>query len=122
MPVSYSFNGRIIRLDCIGEYTSDDVRGAYAAALQDPACPPNTVFLLDVTHSTSLANRPSEDIRETAYFWGSQPDMIDTRCAIIAPIDLYYGLMRMASMIVEEYGVKTEVFRTEEEALKWLED
>ena len=120
MSVSYSFRGQVLRIDCIGEYTNDELRGAYEAAILDPACPPNAVFLLDVTHSKSLANRPTEDIRETAYYWGSQSDVFGRRCAIVAPMDLYYGLMRMASLYAEELGVETAVFRSEEEALEWL--
>ena len=120
MPVSYSFNGRVFRLDCMGEYTNEELRHAYEAALEDPNFPPRAVFLLDVTHSKSLASRPSQDIKETAGFLGPRADMFGKRCAIVAPIDLYYGLMRMASVFGEEFGVETVVFRTEEAALEWL--
>ena len=120
MSVSYSFDGRVLRINCIGKYTNDELREAFDAALRDPAFPPTPVFLLDVTLSESLANRPSEDIRETAYFGGLRADVFGRQCAIVAPEDLYYGLMRMASLYAEEFGVDTAVFRTEEEALQWL--
>jgi|GEM_PF-6496605 len=120
MPVSYSFNGRIFRLDCIAEYTNEELRHAYETALEDPNFPPNAVFLMDVTHSESLASRHPQDIIETAEFLGPKADKFGKRCAIVAPIDLYYGLMRMASVFGEGFGVETEVFRTEEEALDWL--
>ena len=72
MPVSYSFNGRVFRLDCIAEYTNEELRHAYETALKDPDFPPNAVFLMDVTHSKSLASRPSQDISETAGFLGTK--------------------------------------------------
>ena len=120
MPVSYAFNGRVFRLNCIGEYTNEELRNAYVAALEDPEFPPSAVFLMDVTRSKSLARRPPQDIRDTAGFLGPRASKFGKRCAIVAPIDLYYGLMRMASVFGEEFGVETVVFRTEEEALEWL--
>jgi len=120
MPVSYSFNGRVFRLDCIAEYENEELRHAYLTALEDPDFPPNAVFLMDVTKSSSLARRSSEDIAETAGFLGPMADKFGKRCAIVAPLDLYYGLMRMASVFGERFGVETAVFRTEEEALEWL--
>ena len=120
MPVSYSFDNRVFRLDCIADYTNEELRHAYVAALKDPDFPQNAVFLMDVTNSNSLAFRPSEDIADTAGFLGPKADKFGKRCAIVAPIDLYYGLMRMASVFGERFGVETEVFRTEEEALEWL--
>ncbi len=120
MPVSYSFHGRLFRLDCVGEYTSEELRYAYEAGLNDSDFPLNAVFLMDVTHSKSLANRPPQEIDETAEFLGPKADKFGKRCAIVAPVDLYYGLMRMASVFGERFGVETEVFRTEEQALEWL--
>ena len=122
MPVSYSFNDRIFRLDCVGEYSSEDLRHAYEAALKDPGFPNNAVFLMDVTYSKSLAERPPQEIDETSKFLGSKAEKFGKRCAIVAPFDLYYGLMRMASAFGERYGVETEVFRTEDKALEWLKD
>ena len=122
MPVSYSFHGRVFRLDCVAEYTSEELRRTYAAALDDPNFPPNAVFLLDVTRSESLVGRSSEDIRETAGVLGPRAGKFGKRCAIVASKDVYYGLMRMAGAFGEAFGVATAVFRTEKEALEWLRD
>lgn len=120
MPVTYSFDDRIFRLDCIGEYSNEELRQNYNAALNDPAFPENALFLMDVTHSTSLAARPTQDIKETSSFLGPRADKFGKRCAIIALEDLYFGLMRMAGAFGETFGVETAVFRTEAEALQWL--
>lgn len=120
MPVTYSFGGRVFRLDCMAEYTSQELWGAYETALEDPTFPKNAVFLMDVTYSKSLAGRPPENISATAEFLGPRAERFGKRCAIVAPSDLYFGLMRMAAVYGERFGVETGVFRTEDEALEWL--
>jgi hypothetical protein len=40
--------------------------------------------------------------------------------AIVAPRDLYYGLVRMFSFLSRDTMIETQAFRTLEEALEWV--
>jgi hypothetical protein len=93
---------------------------AFAKALEDPRFPDSAAFLLDVTRSESLSTRPTDDLRSITEFMGRRAGKIGKRCAILATTDLHYGLMRMAGVFAEEYGVEVKVFRRLEEALDWL--
>lgn len=44
------------------------------------------------------------------------------KTAIVAPCDLTYGLARMYEMHRKFKGIQYAVFRSEQEALKWLKD
>lgn len=120
MPVSYSFQGRLLRLDCVGTYSPDELKRKYAEALEDPAFPERAVFLLDVTRSESLTTRPVDELRDIARFVEPWAAKHGNKCAILAQDDLHFGLMNMAAIFAEGVGLETQVFRTLGHALEWL--
>ena len=120
MPVRYEFEGQLFRMSFEGSYSTDEVLEAYTAALADPAFPSDARFLMDVTRSTSLAKRTSEDIQRVADFLGPQAGRIGSRCAIYAAEPIHFGLMRMAQVFGETHGVETAVFYEVAPALEWL--
>jgi len=123
MPVRYSFDGRVFRLDCVGTYTVDALKKAYESALEDPAFPTEAVLLMDVRRSEALGTQTSEEIRSIAQVLAPRAHRYGRRCAIIAPTGLLYGLMRMAGAYGERFGIETMVFQpeAEAEASAWLD-
>ena len=58
-----------------------------------------------------------EEIRRLV---GDLPFNAGTRRAYVAPIDLHFGLSRMAQSYAEIKGIEVEVFRDRDSALEWL--
>ena len=121
MPVSYSFTGNILRMDFEGTYPSDAIIEAFEAALADPAFPTvDTRLLLNVNLSESLADRSVEDLRRVAEYFAQRAERVGRRCAIVAESAVHFGLMRMAVVFAEMYDAEARVFKSEDEAVLWL--
>ena len=121
MPVSYSFNGNILRMEFEGLYPSSAIIEAFEEALADPAFPPqNARLLLNVNRSESLADRSVEDLRRVAECFAQRADRVGRRCAIVAESAVHFGLMRMAVVFAEMYDAEARVFKKEDEAILWL--
>ena len=121
MPVSYSFNGNILRMEFEGLYPSGAIIEAFEEALADPAFPPqNARLLLNVNRSESLADRSVEDLRRVAECFAQRADRVGRRCAIVAESAVHFGLMRMAVVFAEMYDAEARVFKKEDEAILWL--
>lgn len=120
MPVTYALEGRLLRLDLVGEYSPEEVPKAFLAALADPACPRLVALLLDVTRSRSLAGRAPGELRAVSEFIGPYAERVGGRCAVVAPSDVLFGMSQMGAVFSEAVGVSARVFRTHPEALQWL--
>ncbi len=120
MAVTYRIVGDLLEMAFVGDYLPDDIPRQFLAALNDPACPKRVALFVDVTRSTSLAARSSEDIKRVAEFLGPYSDRIGGRCAVLATEDIHFGLSRMGSVYSAGVGVETRVFRDRDEALAWL--
>jgi hypothetical protein len=55
-----------------------------------------------------------------AEFLGPYAGRIGGRVAVVAPSDVHFGLSRMGAVHSEQVGVAARVFRTADEALRWL--
>ena len=120
MAVQYSIQQGIIRMDFVGIYEPRDVVARFLDALNDPACPNPAALLIDVTRSETLATRPVADIRMVAEFLGPYADRIGGRCAVIAATEIHFEKSLLGALRSQAVGVAAQVFRTEDEALKWL--
>jgi hypothetical protein len=120
MSVTYTIQGKLLRLDLVGEYEPQDVPRAFLAALNDPTCPDPAKLLVDVTGSLSLANRAPFQIRYVSEFLGPYADRIERRCAVVAAKDVHFGLGQMGAVFTQGVGVTAEIFRDVESALEWL--
>jgi hypothetical protein len=121
MPVSYSFDGNILRMDFVGTYSPDAIFEALERALADPYYPSQKPdFLLDVTRSESLIDRSADDLRMVVEHVARKTDLFGRRCAMVAETAVHYGLMRMAAAFAEMCDARARVFKTREEALRWL--
>jgi len=120
MPVKYRFDSTIVVIELVGEYSMDDLRSTILNSLADSARPVNSYLLIDLSKSRSIYDRSAEDVNIMASFIGSLGGRFNNRIALVAPNDLPYGLMRMGSVGSEERGVKSEVFRSFDDARNWL--
>ena len=77
-------------------------------------------LLLDLTESESFRERSADGLRHVAQFLASRRDRFSFRLACVGTTDLAYGLLRMGMVYATDQGVETEVFRTRDEALRWL--
>ena len=120
MPVTYHFDGCTVALRMTGLYETADVRAAFLAALAEPDRPEVAGLLFDVRGSQSLARRTADQVRTMAQFIASHADRFGRRLALVADNDVAFGLMRLASVGVEQHGVEASVFRDVAEAERWL--
>ena len=51
---------------------------------------------------------------------GSYREPVGGMCAVVATPGLYYGVSRMFSVFVEQYGIEMHIFDTVESAESWL--
>jgi len=121
MPVTYIIDAkdRVIRTQCIGNVTVDEVVNHFRALLQDPDCPPRLDVLLDLSATNSLPeSRQLETVgHEIAKLQGRiRFDL----CAVIAPREALFGMMRMFEVMTQPYFRATCVFRAAAEAEAWL--
>ena len=121
MPVTYKIDipRKLIRTICVDPLTLDEVIHHFRALAQDPTC----AGYLDVFLDLTAANAPPQ----SNYFSAITAEMGAVRekvqfgfCAIIAPRDVMFGMMRMFEVYSAPYFRGTRVFREIAEAEAWL--
>ena len=120
MPVSYSFDNRIIIIRMEGLYSTGDLKNTILAALSDSQIPSDPVMMFDLRESRVFKQRSPEDVRDMARFLASNGEWFGNRLGMVAPSDLAYGLMRIGAATAEMGGVTSMVFREFEQAREWL--
>ena len=120
MPVTYRFDSNIVIIEMAGEYSLSDIRNSILTSLADSTCPSSPFILVNLSESRSIYTRSSEDIKSMVRSLASLVERFNNRIAFVTPNDLLYGLMRMGSVFSEDKGMKTQVFRSFEDARKWL--
>ena len=120
MPVTYRFDSNIVIIELAGEYSMDDIHTTILNSLADSMCPATPFILINLSDSRSIYNRSPENVITMARSLASLAKRFNNRIALVAPKDLPYGLMRMGSVFSEEMGFEPKVFRTFDEAMKWL--
>jgi hypothetical protein len=121
MPVVYEIDKArgLIRTRCLGHVTFEEVIGHFPTLAQDPECPPRLDVLLDLSEMTSLPDAPK--LREVSAEIGKVRDRVRFgACAIVAPRDVLFGMLRMFEVYAEERFDATRVFREVAEAEAWL--
>lgn len=120
MPVIYRFDTNIVVLEMVGECSMEELRQSILNPINDPQFPTQSCLMTNLTESQSINKRSTEEVRAMAQHIASMGERFSNRIALVAQSDLPYGLMRMSSVGSEERGVKSAVFRTIEEAGRWL--
>ena len=121
MPVTYTIyaDKRTIRTRCVGFVTVDDVIDHFRILAADPQCPEELDVFLDLSEMKSL---PAADklAMVVAEMKRVQSRVRFGACAIVAPTDAAFGMMRMYEVLAEKLFRVTHPFRTAPEAEEWL--
>jgi len=120
MPVSYSFEAQIFRMDLEGEYSPQDVIDRFDEAFADPAFPAGARFLMDVSRADSLVTHTNAEMLQILGHFIPRADRVGRMCALVAEPQVHYGKMRMAAAWGQDQNVDIRVFRVYEEAVRWL--
>lgn len=122
MPVIYSLDPKqkLIRTRCIGNVILPEVLAHFQELAQDPNAPGLFDVFLDLRETASLPNgfqiaAVADQIRKTSRI------VRFNACAIVAPEDALFGMLRMFEVLAEPYFGATRVFRNSAEAETWLE-
>jgi hypothetical protein len=120
MPVNYRFDESIVIVEPAGEYSTDDLRAAVLNALADTKCPASCRLLINIGGSRSIYSRSTAEINIMSRFVASQSKRFSDRIALVASDDAQFGILRMGSIGAEDKGIQSGVFRSFDEARKWL--
>ena len=121
MPVTYRIDqaNQIIYTRCTSPLTLEEVIGHFRELERDPKCPDRLDVLLDLTKQVTIPEK--ENLHEVAgEIWRVQPRVRFDICAVVAPTNALYGMLRMFEVFAERYFSETCVFRTRTEAEAWL--
>jgi len=121
MPVTYQIDPEkaLIRTQCVGDVTLDEVIDHFRQLARDPDCPDRLDVLLDLCEERTIPQ--SQDLRAvTGAIAGVRGRVQFGACAVVAPRDVLYGMLRMFEVFTEKLFRKTRVFRTLPEAEAWL--
>jgi hypothetical protein len=122
MPVTYRIerSKQLIHTRCAGAIVLDEVRQHFVSLSQDPECPERPDVLLDLSEMTTVPE--SDELRTvTSDIANLRPQIQFGVCAIIASSPAVFGMARVFEVFAELYFSETQVFRTEGEAVNWLE-
>ena len=118
MPTSYRIDPLqgLVRGHACGVLTNAELRDHYHEIVADPRFRSTYAHLMNLTEVTQFALQ-ARVIAEVA----SWPITIaGTRRAMVAASEVGFGLSRMFSIRAEYVGQNVVVFRTESEAIDWL--
>jgi hypothetical protein len=119
MGLSYGYDGDTLRIVGEGDYTAQELRDVFVAAMSDSRTRPGIPTLLDIRDSE--AQRTNDELVSLVDYLGSKRDRaVPLRVAVVTEGDLRFGLSRMVSVYLERYGVDLQAFRDIESAELWL--
>ena len=120
MPVHHRREGSLAVVTPEGRYETADLRAAVddVLAIFDERGAAALVF--DLGASESLQDRSAQDVRNMAYFLATRGARFGYRFAAVAPSDLAFGLMRLGTVVTQDQGVESRVFRDFATARAWL--
>jgi hypothetical protein len=121
MSLTYSIDSDlgILRITVIGEPSFHDQEELAREWSQDPAFRPGMPILLD-NRQRSTTSTPSE-VREIAREVEGSPILAPgTRCAVVVPHEVEFGMTRMFALLSDESPLKTRPFHEMDQAVEWL--
>lgn len=119
MPTNYLIDSerRLVQMRAWGVCTNADLRDVHHRLVEDPSFRADYRCVASIEAVTEC-KVDSCVIAEVA----SWPVFdVGTRRAFVATTDVGFGLARMFSMHAEAVGQNVQVFRSEREAMEWLE-
>ena len=121
MPVTYEIDvaRKLIYTICSAPLTFTQVIEHFRALKEDPACTGRLDVLLDVSSADTIPL--SSQLGPISAELGAVRSKVQFGCcAIIAPRDAMFGMMRIFEIAAGPYFHAIRVFRTPAEAEKWM--
>lgn len=121
MPVTYSIDAtkHLIRTACTRPVTFAEVMDHFRQLMEDPACSGHMDVLLDVSDAGSLPE--SSQLRAVGVAVSAIRQKVQFGvCAIVAPSDAMFGMMRVFEVRAGDYFGAIRVFRKTAEAEIWV--
>jgi hypothetical protein len=118
MGVSYVYDDDMLVIVGESDYTTQEVKEIFLAAISNPRTTPETLALIDIRGCE--ATRTRDEVIALVDFLGSKREHLPARCAVVVASDLRFGFSRLASAHFEEYGIEVRVFRDIDLARQWL--
>lgn len=123
VPVQTTIDGAtgIVTHKVVGDLLFDDIRQAFTERTNHPDFKPGMSVLWDLSEGNA-SKLTSDDIRRIAARNKAQlkKSGVPYKAAFLAPRDIEFGLSRMYEMFIEDAMVDNRVFRTLDEARRWL--
>ena len=123
MPIEYDIivDKQLVLARGSGVITGSDVIGHLEALAKDDRYKAPMKKLVDYRTVDSI-RITSEEAYQIAQKKKTLDNVfIDERCAFVSPADATYGSSRVHQALLYGSGIKTEIFRRMEDALKWLD-
>jgi len=121
MPVTYAIDvkEKLIRTKCTGDVKFQEVIEHFRTLERDPNCADRLDVFLDLSRITSLpaTGQISGVAREIARI---KEKVRFNICAVVAPTDAIFGMLRMFEVMAKPYFSETRVFRLAADAEAWL--
>ena len=120
MPVRYTLDGDVLRLDFVGRYEPEEITARFLEGVANPACPDPVHLLVDLSASEVVTSRTEYQIRQVAMALRPHVDRVGHRCAVVAGTEAQYEIGLRGSVYARGIGVEARVFRNVQTALTWL--
>jgi hypothetical protein len=122
MPISHRYDPelRTLFVELTGEVTANELVDAARKLSSDESVPPGHNELVDLS-GIAQTDVTGATLRHVASLYAStdrRPE--ESRVAIYAPGDLYFGLSRMYGAFRDPSPVQIQIFRELAEARAWL--
>jgi hypothetical protein len=121
MPVTYAIDvkEKLIRTKCVGDVKFQEVIEHFRTLERDSNCADRLDVFLDLSRITSLpaTGQISGVAREIARI---KEKVRFNVCAVVAPTDAIFGMLRMFEVMAKPYFNEIRVFRLAADAEAWL--
>ena len=122
MPATVHNDSGIAVVVLSGENTLDAVYDAVDAVFALFPTTPAIGLVFDIVASQSVERRSPPQMHMMAEYLALQAERFGHRAAAVVESEIARGLMREAEMFAAKRGVKSELFATYPEAVRWLRD
>ncbi|RDE19447.1 hypothetical protein DV711_11170 [Motiliproteus coralliicola] len=122
MAITYTVKplNQLIVVKYLGKNSDKGVISFFSELIDDPELDLHCDLLIDVTDAVVDAPESVERYTGLRRHWNSKWPQ-SSRIAVIAPLDLTYGMARMHIAYTGRSEEQYQVFRSAQEALAWLD-
>ena len=123
MPIHYRVDTsrRLVMAEGLGKIGPNDIIEHLKMLANDPDYQSPMKKLVDYRQIEDIQISAADALQVASVKKELQKVFVAEKCAFISPGDLTFGTARVHQSLLASSDIDTEVFRSEEEALDWLE-